>query len=187
MRVAVVSDVHFGDDLCTLVATGPDGEPSLGPAYAALRRIVGHVDYLILLGDILDFSVASYQEAYRAARAFFVQAQEDLLAREYVYVPGNHDFDIWHTVEHQVNVINQLKARASSSPTATTSRPSGPRPRSGRSSWPTRTSRSTAGPFPRRPPSSSATPTSRSDGGPTSSWTPWTAGRCASATPAASS
>ena len=24
-------------------------------------------------------------------------------------MPGNHDFDIWHTVEHQVNVINQLK------------------------------------------------------------------------------
>ena len=107
--MAVISDVHFGDDLCTLVSTGPNGEPTVGPAYPALRRAVGHVDYLILLGDILDFSVASYQEAYRAARAFFVQAQEDGLAREYVYVPGNHDFDIWHTVEHQVNVINQLK------------------------------------------------------------------------------
>jgi hypothetical protein len=53
--------------------------------------------------------VASYQETYRAARVFFLQAQEDGLAREFVYVPGNHDFDIWHTVEHQVNVINQLK------------------------------------------------------------------------------
>jgi 3',5'-cyclic AMP phosphodiesterase CpdA len=109
MRLAVISDVHFGDDLCTLVATGPAGEPCLGPAYPALQRAVGRVDYLILLGDILDFSVASYQDAYRAARAFFLQAQEDGLAREYVYVPGNHDFDIWHTVEHQVNVINQLK------------------------------------------------------------------------------
>jgi hypothetical protein len=57
MRLAVISDVHFGDDLCTLVATGPDGEPCLGPAY-----------------------------------------------------PGNHDFDIWHTVEHQVNVINPAQA-----------------------------------------------------------------------------
>jgi predicted phosphodiesterase len=109
MRLAVISDVHFGDDLCTLVATGPDGASRPGPAYPALRRVVGQVDYLILLGDILDFSVASYQEAYRAARAFFLQAQEDGLAHELVYVPGNHDFDIWHTVEHQVNVINQLK------------------------------------------------------------------------------
>jgi predicted phosphodiesterase len=109
MRLAVISDVHFGDDLCTLVADGPDGQPTLGPAYPALRRVLGKVDYLILLGDILDFSVASYEEAYRAARAFFLRAQEDGLAREVVYVPGNHDFDIWHTVEHQVNVINQLK------------------------------------------------------------------------------
>lgn len=109
MRFAVISDVHFGDDLCTLVAPGPDGEPRVGPAYPALRRVVGRVDYLILLGDILDFSVASYEEAYRQARAFFLQAQEDGLAREIVYVPGNHDYDIWHTVEQQVNVINQLR------------------------------------------------------------------------------
>jgi len=109
MRLAVISDVHFGDELCTLVSDGPDGQPTIGPAYPALRRVLGRVDYLVLLGDILDFSVASYEEAYRAARAFFVRAQEDELAREVVYVPGNHDFDIWHTVEHQVNVINQLK------------------------------------------------------------------------------
>jgi hypothetical protein len=30
------------------------------------------------------------------------------VAREIIYVPGNHDFDVWHTVEHQVNVINRL-------------------------------------------------------------------------------
>jgi predicted phosphodiesterase len=109
MRLAVVSDIHFGDDLCVLISNGRDGETRLGPAYPALRRVVGQVDYLVLLGDILDFSVASYQDAYRAARTFFVQAQQDRLAREYVYVPGNHDFDIWHAVEHQANVINQLK------------------------------------------------------------------------------
>ena len=110
MRIAVVSDTHFGDDLCSLVRSGPGGgraEP--GPGYDALRRAVGRVDYLVLLGDVIDFSVASYEDAYRAARAFFVALQRDGLAREIVYVPGNHDFDIWNVVEHQVNVINQLK------------------------------------------------------------------------------
>src|SRR5262245_54211312 len=109
VRLAVISDVHFGDDLCTLVTAGADGQPTTGPAYLPLRRALGRVDYLVLLGDILDFSVASYEDAYRAARAFFMRVQEDELAQEIVYVPGNHDFDIWHTVEHQVNVINQLK------------------------------------------------------------------------------
>ena len=113
MRIAVVSDTHFGDDLCTLVRPGPDGGPAeLGPGYAALRRAVGPVDYLVLLGDIIDLSVASDEEAYGAAKAFFTALQRDGLARELVYVPGNHDFDIWNVVEQQVSVINQLKQGA---------------------------------------------------------------------------
>lgn len=110
MRIAVLSDTHFGDDLCTLVRPGPEGgPPEPGKGYAALRRAVGQVDYLVLLGDIIDFSVASYEDAYRDAKAFFTALQRDAFARELVYVPGNHDFDIWNVVEHQVNVINQLK------------------------------------------------------------------------------
>ncbi len=110
MRIAVISDTHFGDEHCTLVTPGQDKDsPRIGPAYSAMKETVGKVDYLVLLGDIIDFSVASYQRAYRRARVFFRQVQEDAVAREFIYVPGNHDFDIWHTVEHQVNVINQLK------------------------------------------------------------------------------
>jgi UDP-2,3-diacylglucosamine pyrophosphatase LpxH len=70
---------------------------------------VGEVDYLVLLGDIIDFSVASYEDAYKHAKVFFRKIQEDTLARRLIYIPGNHDFDIWHTVEYQVNIINQLK------------------------------------------------------------------------------
>lgn len=110
MRVAVVSDTHFGDPLSTLVVVSPrDDTPWIGPAYEALRDAVGEVDYLVLLGDIVDFSVASYDEAYRQARCFFQQLGADGLAREIIYVPGNHDYDVWHTVEHQVNVINRLR------------------------------------------------------------------------------
>ncbi len=110
MRVAVLSDTHFGDPLCTLVSSEPrQKEPAIGPAYEPLARAMGKVDYLVLLGDIIDFSVASYAEAYRQARAFFRRLSDDGLVREIIYVPGNHDFDVWHTVEHQVNVINRLR------------------------------------------------------------------------------
>ena len=108
MRIAVISDTHFGDPLGTLV-TSQHGRSSIGPAYAPLARAIGAVDYLVLLGDIVDFSVSSYDEAYRAARVFFTQLQQDGLAREMIYIPGNHDYDVWHTVEHQVNVINRLQ------------------------------------------------------------------------------
>jgi predicted phosphodiesterase len=59
-----------------------------------MARAIGKVDYLVLLGDIVDFSVASYREAYRQARCFFRRLQDDGLAEEIVYVPGNHDFDV---------------------------------------------------------------------------------------------
>lgn len=110
MRVAIVSDTHFGDPLSTLVTTNPrDASPSIGPAYEPLVAAMGRVDLLVLLGDIIDFSVASYEEGYRQARCFFSRLAEDGLAGEIVYVPGNHDYDVWHTVEHQVNVINRLQ------------------------------------------------------------------------------
>lgn len=109
MRVAVLSDTHFGDDLGTLVVEPPGGPPRLGPGYAPLARAVGRADYLVLVGDVLDFSVASFEKAYRHAKVFFTALQADGLARQIVYIPGNHDFDIWNIVEHQVNVINQLK------------------------------------------------------------------------------
>lgn len=110
MRIAVVSDTHFGDPLCTLVsASAPEPVPRIGPAYQAFARAVGRVDYLVLLGDIVDFSAASYADAYRNARCFFMRLRDDGLAREIIYIPGNHDFDIWYTVEHQVNVINRLQ------------------------------------------------------------------------------
>jgi UDP-2,3-diacylglucosamine pyrophosphatase LpxH len=110
VRIAVISDTHFGDPLCTLVESSPKtGSPVIGPAFEALARAVGQVDYLVLLGDIIDFSVASYADAYRQARCFFRRLRDEGLAREIVYLPGNHDFDVWHTVEHQVNVINRLQ------------------------------------------------------------------------------
>lgn len=109
MRIAVVSDTHLGHELCALVRPGSGGPAEPGPGYVALRRAVGHVDYLVLLGDVIDFSVASYADAYGAAKAFFLALQRDRLAPEIVYVPGNHDFDIWNVIEHQVNVINQVR------------------------------------------------------------------------------
>jgi UDP-2,3-diacylglucosamine pyrophosphatase LpxH len=110
VRIAIVSDTHFGDDLCVLVSDSyGHGPPILGPGYQALVRALGRVDYLVLVGDILDFSIASYERTYGHAKVFFSALQRDGVAEQVVYIPGNHDFDIWPTVEHQVNVINQLK------------------------------------------------------------------------------
>ncbi len=104
MRIAIISDTHFGDPMCTLVDS--QGELRPGPKYEDFKNAAGKDnDYLILLGDVLDFSIAKYQDAYKTAKFFFLQIQEDKIAREIIFVPGNHDSDLWHTVEYQVNVI----------------------------------------------------------------------------------
>jgi predicted phosphodiesterase len=90
------------------------GEISIGSRYKEfadkIKEKCGNepLDYLVLLGDILDFSVCCYYEAYEIGRIFFQELKKDNIAKEIIYVPGNHDFDIWHTVEYQTNVANRI-------------------------------------------------------------------------------
>ncbi len=112
MRISIISDVHFGDPLCQLAHFDPPESkqnPMIGPKYAAFCDAAGQDnDFLILLGDICDFSIASYEETYAVAKVFFQQLQRDKIAKQIIYVPGNHDFDMWHFYEHDVNVIRRI-------------------------------------------------------------------------------
>ncbi|UCH11019.1 MAG: metallophosphoesterase [Fidelibacterota bacterium] len=119
MRIAIISDTHFGDHLCSLVTTREDNKVIRGPKYEDFRRQArreddgGHEgksnDFLILLGDILDFSITSYERAYGVGAQFFKWLKEDDICGQIVYVPGNHDFDLWDTIEYEVNVINRVR------------------------------------------------------------------------------
>ena len=106
MRIAITSDTHFGDPMCTLV----DHESMKpGSRYDRFLEAAGtDNDYLVLAGDILDFSITDYQTAHTAAAVFFRKIKEDGIAHSIIYVPGNHDYDLWHTVEYQINVIHQI-------------------------------------------------------------------------------
>jgi predicted phosphodiesterase len=114
MRIAIISDIHLGDPM-SVMAVRKGGEILLGTVYnefkAKIKEKTGGqpLDYLVLLGDNLDFSISSYNEAYAIGRYFFQQLKNDEIAREIIYMPGNHDFDLWHTVEYQVNVSRKLE------------------------------------------------------------------------------
>ena len=109
MKLAIISDTHLGDPLCSLVKK--DGDNYIeGIKYNEFCEAAGtNNDYLILLGDILDFSVTTYENAYRAGKTFFSLVQRDKIAEQIIYVPGNHDYDIWNIVENEVNIIHQIK------------------------------------------------------------------------------
>jgi len=112
MKLAIISDTHFGDPECSLVPLDPKtNKYILGTKkYDDFRNAAGiNNDYLILLGDIFDFSIASYQEAYAASKEFFKQIASDNICKEIIYVPGNHDFSAWHTLMHEINFINRIK------------------------------------------------------------------------------
>ncbi len=109
MKICIISDTHFGDSSCMLV-TLKNGVITKGAKYDDFKDAVGQDnDYLILAGDILDFSVSSYEEAYRYAQFFFQKIKEDNIAKEIIYLAGNHDADIWHIIQHQRAIINRLQ------------------------------------------------------------------------------
>ncbi len=114
MKLAIISDTHFGDPDCLLAAyrdQSSRSDPTIGSRYEQFREAAGaDNDFLIVLGDILDFSVCSYRETFEVARTFFRQVQADRIAESIIYVPGNHDADVWHLYEYEVNIIRRIAA-----------------------------------------------------------------------------
>ena len=107
MKISIVSDIHLGDEQCALVNNKTH---QLTENYEKFKECVGQGnDFLVLAGDILDFSVSRYQDTYECARTFFRKIIEDDLAHQFIYLPGNHDANIWHTIEHETNIINKME------------------------------------------------------------------------------
>lgn len=109
MKLAIISDTHFGDDNCVLVKKSGTAFVN-GPKYNDFLTAAGKDnDYLVLVGDILDFSIAEYDISYKYGQFFFQQVQKDGIAKEMIYLAGNHDGDIWHIIQHQRSVINEIQ------------------------------------------------------------------------------
>lgn len=115
MRIAIISDIHLGDTKSVMAFRDEiSKEITVGSKYEEFVNIIREktnknpLDFLILAGDILDFSISSYSNSYEIGRVFFQRLKKDDIARELIYMPGNHDYDLWHTVEYQTNITNCL-------------------------------------------------------------------------------
>ena len=119
MRIAIISDTHFGDPESVLI-TKNDGQLNFNEEfYEKFKKAARQEnefgqngqrnDYLILLGDIFDFAVAGYKNAYELGQHFFKRIKQDDICESIIYSPGNHDFEFWHICEYEVNVINRLE------------------------------------------------------------------------------
>jgi len=108
MKFAIISDTHFGDESSVLITRNNDVLDQ-GPKFQDFSQAAGeNNDYLILAGDVFDFSIAPYEKAYEYGRKFFQLVKQNNITDKIIYIAGNHDADIWHIVQHQRSVINRL-------------------------------------------------------------------------------
>lgn len=121
-RAFVISDIHLGASTSLLTAIDYDAEKNQlfeRPLAAAVldklltdlkERLFGEkIQQCILLGDIFDFSFASYGLAMRNGRWFFQKLVEADLFEEFVYLPGNHDHHLWHQICEHYYLISELE------------------------------------------------------------------------------
>ncbi len=112
MNFAVISDTHLGDKDCGLVIKNKNKDKyELGKFYEYFYKgMKASCDYMILLGDTFDFAIEDYSDAYEAGKVFLNKVVEDGFVRKgFIYIPGNHDFNLWPLIEYEANIINRLK------------------------------------------------------------------------------
>lgn len=114
MKIGIISDTHFGDGACKLLEKG-----ELSKVYQAFKNEVinftggqsvkNPLNYLVLNGDTLDFSINSFDDSCRKARPFFEALHRDSLAEKIIFIPGNHDKQIWNVVEWERHVTMKMQ------------------------------------------------------------------------------
>ena len=113
MTIAIISDTHIGDAASRLVNDHGSFSSNI-PAYKNFKEGIlkftngQPIKYLVLLGDIMDFSINSINNSITIARPFFKQIKEDKLAENVVYIPGNHDKQVWDGLEWDTSIIGNL-------------------------------------------------------------------------------
>jgi metallophosphoesterase superfamily enzyme len=112
MRLAILSDLHLGDDGCRYLTDGLNNPEGLyHKQINAIRNFSGSrepLDYLVFNGDVLDFSINSIYDSFNISRPFFEMLSLDNVASRIIYIPGNHDHFIWDALEWDTNIISNL-------------------------------------------------------------------------------
>jgi UDP-2,3-diacylglucosamine pyrophosphatase LpxH len=88
-RILVISDTHFGDASMLL------DDQDLVERFVEVLAARGPFSELVLLGDVLDLWVSTLMPALRSARRFIEAVSGLASVEKVVYVPGNHDHQMF--------------------------------------------------------------------------------------------
>jgi len=110
MKIGIISDTHLGHPDCTLLENDKVSG-NFKVLSASIQTFTGRkpLDFLVLNGDILDFSANTMVDSLKAARPFFRRIHQDKLAKQIIFIPGNHDKRVWNAVEWETNIISKLR------------------------------------------------------------------------------
>lgn len=126
--VVAISDLHLGEESSAVNPLPREVVPSFlknsaefqnPPANTTphkinmlLKKIAresGGIKDLVLLGDIMDLSLASYRLCVLQAREFFRQMLAGVFPRSLIWVPGNHDHHLWVQVCEEEYIRHPLR------------------------------------------------------------------------------
>lgn len=88
-RVVILSDTHFGEDGAILARA------DMVDVLMGELRGLGHVDVVVLLGDIWDLWRTSFAAAAAEGSAFIRALASWGGPEEYLLLAGNHDYHLW--------------------------------------------------------------------------------------------
>lgn len=123
MTIAILSDTHIGDRSSRLTDSNGNFSPE-NPLYQDLKRRIKEftgkkpLEFLVFAGDIMDFSINSISGSINSSRPFFQQISSDRLAKKIVYIPGNHDKQVWDGLQWDTSIIGNLSEHRPARPFA---------------------------------------------------------------------
>ena len=88
-KIIAISDMHFGDETQLL------NDRQLVDRFTEVLSGRGPVEELVLLGDLLDLWVKTLVPAIREGRRFIEGIAGLDNVEKIVYVPGNHDHQVF--------------------------------------------------------------------------------------------
>ncbi len=123
MTIAIISDIHIGDRSSRLLDKNGSFTSS-NHLYIELKEKIFNftkkkpLEFLVLSGDIMDFTINSIDNSINSSREFFKQISADKLAKKIVYIPGNHDKQVWDGVQWDTSIIGNLSNNRNTRPFA---------------------------------------------------------------------
>lgn len=104
--VAVMSDVHLGASNCVLNDL-PDPLDDGGVFQGFLEREIGKVDAFVLLGDIYELALSTYDKAVPRVERLITVIKKVCDSR-IIVVPGNHDHYVWTLMRDHMEIIKRF-------------------------------------------------------------------------------